>query len=96
MLMRWGLSSGIICKGGALGLLRRRCSLRRKTRGGNEKFSVWGGVRGLELGFSFSSWRSKSAYAAGGYLFRFAGKSNQKEATSFRKKQNFFYAGQTG
>jgi hypothetical protein len=38
--------------------------------------------------------RSRSAYAAGGYFFRFAGKSNQKGATSFRKKQIFFYAGQ--
>ncbi|MDR1821982.1 MAG: hypothetical protein LBQ91_06050 [Oscillospiraceae bacterium] len=49
----------------------------------------------MELGFSCSSIHSKSAYAAGGYFFRFAGKSNQKGATSFRKKQIFFYAGQT-
>jgi hypothetical protein len=41
--------------------------------------------------------RSKSAYAAGGYFFRFAGKSNQKGATSFllRKEAKSLYAGQT-
>jgi hypothetical protein len=38
--------------------------------------------------------RSKSAYAAGGYFFRFAGHRPQKGATSFRKKQIFFYAKQ--
>jgi hypothetical protein len=33
-----------------------------------------------------------SAYAAGGYFFRFAGKSNQKGATSL-EEAIFFYTG---
>jgi hypothetical protein len=37
-------------------------------------FSVRRGVQCLKLGFSCSSVHSKSAYAAGGYFFRFAGK----------------------
>jgi hypothetical protein len=52
-----------------------------------------GRVRGLELGLGCSSVHCRTAYAAGGYFFRFAGKSNQKGATSFRKKQIFFMPG---
>ncbi|MDR0813215.1 MAG: hypothetical protein LBO63_04335 [Oscillospiraceae bacterium] len=44
------------------------------------------------IGAKLGSFALQSACAAGGYFFRFAGKSNQKEATSL-EEAIFFYTG---
>jgi hypothetical protein len=44
------------------------------------------------IGAKLGSFALQSAYAAGGYFFRFAGKSNQKGATSL-EEAIFFYTG---
>ncbi|MDR0813087.1 MAG: hypothetical protein LBO63_03670 [Oscillospiraceae bacterium] len=46
----------------------------------------------FEIAAKLSSFALLSAYAAGGYFFRFAGKSNQKGATSL-EEAIFFYTG---
>ncbi|MDR0812443.1 MAG: hypothetical protein LBO63_00345 [Oscillospiraceae bacterium] len=43
------------------------------------------------IGAKFGSFALQSAYAAGGYFFRFAGKSNQKGATSLEEAILFLY-----
>jgi hypothetical protein len=42
------------------------------------------------------SFAQQSAYAAGGYFFRFAGKSNQKGATSLEEAIFFLYGNCSG
>jgi hypothetical protein len=46
----------------------------------------------FEIAAKLGSFAQQSAYAAGGYFFRFAGKSNQKGATSL-EEAIFFYTG---
>ncbi|MDR0813527.1 MAG: hypothetical protein LBO63_05965 [Oscillospiraceae bacterium] len=43
------------------------------------------------IGAKLSSFALQSACAAGGYFFRFAGKSNQKGATSLEEAIFFLY-----
>ncbi|MDR0813339.1 MAG: hypothetical protein LBO63_04985 [Oscillospiraceae bacterium] len=45
----------------------------------------------FEIGAKLSSFAQLSACAAGGYFFRFAGKSNQKGATSLEEAIFFLY-----
>ncbi|MDR0812449.1 MAG: hypothetical protein LBO63_00375 [Oscillospiraceae bacterium] len=45
----------------------------------------------FEIGAKLGSFALLHAYAAGGYFFRFAGKSNQKGATSLEEAIFFLY-----